>query len=308
MTTRIGHSLGAMRRLIQMLPSRVFIYVEGRDVDPNFYSRLLGPICSDRGLPYEIIIADRVVGGGGGGGKTVLIRLLNYLRLKNSLIDRSSGISKLVMFYLDKDTDDIFRKKCRSNHLVYTVHYCVENHLFIEGDLISSIATAGSVDVQLVRRRIANLNTWRRGAAVAWRNWIVLCLVAQRLRISGQASYSANHDTVNSKVNPPNLAACELDLQTRSALNATQFAEMVNWARRRVDRVIHDGTHDLLFKGKWYVHFALNELNQIATTHGPVNQNGANHRLVGSLVSTIRFDEQWAEHYKEPFRRAIASL
>jgi hypothetical protein len=306
MTTRVGHSVKAMRRLMQMLGRRVFIYVEGRDLDPYFYSRLCEAICVERGLAYEIIVADRIAGAG--GGKSILIRLFEYLRRKRMLIDRSGPASKLVMFYLDKDTDDVFRKMRKSEHVVYTPHYCVENHLFCEGELLASIANAGSVDLGLVRRRIPDPVLWRRNAAVQWRNWLVLCLVAQRLSLGGPASYSVNHEGVNSRVNTANLITCQGDLQTRSGLPAHQFGLMITWARNRVDRSISAGEHDRIFKGKWYVVFALDELEQIALTDGPINLNGAKDRLVGSLIATLQFDAPWAERYKEPLRRAIGVL
>jgi hypothetical protein len=289
-----------------MSGKRVFIYVEGRELDPDFYSRLCREICVNQGLAYEIIVADRV--NGVGGGKGILIRLFEYIRKKGALIDRSGAISKLVMFYLDKDTDDIFRRKRKSGHVVYTTHYCVENHLFCEGELLASIATGGSVDLDLVRNRILDPIQWRRNAAVRWRDWIVLCLTAQKLRLGGEASYQVNHDTVDARVNPANLIMCQVDLETRSGKSVGQFNRIITWARNLVDNSISLGEHDRIFKGKWYVVFGMHELDQIALTNGPINLNGARDRLIGSLIATLRFDEPWAEHYKEPLRRAIAAL
>ncbi len=306
MTTRVGHSLGAMRRLVQMSGKRVFIYVEGRDLDPEFYSRVCKEICIEKGLPYEVIVADRVAGGG--GGKGILTLLFEYLRRKGALVDRTGLNSKLVMFYVDKDTDDLFRKKRRSRHIVYTSCFCVENHLFREGKLLASIATGGSVDLELVRLRIPDPIQWRRNAAVKWRNWIALCLTAQRLRVGGEASFSVNHETIDAKVNPANLVAWQADLQARSGKPPRQFDRIIKWARKIVDTSISIGDHDRVFKGKWYVVFAMHELDQIALTNGPINRNGAKDRLIGSLIATMRFDKPWAEHYKDPLRRAIDTL
>jgi hypothetical protein len=306
MTTRVGHSLGAMRRLVQMTGKRVFIYVEGRDLDPNFYSRLCSEICIERGLDYEIVVADRVAGGG--GGKGILTLLFEYLRRRGALIDRTGPTSKLVMFYLDKDTDDLFGKKRRSGHVVYTSCFCMENHLFCEGELLSSIAIGGSVDLGLVRNRIPDPIQWRRNAAVRWRDWITLCLTAQKLRLGGEASFSVNHDTCDARVNPANLALCQADLQTRSGKPPADFNRIIAWARNIVDRSITLGENDRFFKGKWYAVFAMHELEQIALANGPINRNGAKDRLIGSLIATTRFDTPWAEHYKDPLRLAIDAL
>jgi hypothetical protein len=289
-----------------MSGGRVFIYVEGRDLDPDFYGRLFRAICLEQGLAYDIIVADRIAGGG--GGKGVLIRLFEYLRDRGALVDRSGPAPKLVMFYVDKDTDDVFRRKRKSNHVVYTSYYCLENHLFCEGDLLPSIATAGSVDLQLVRNRIADPVQWRRNAANRWREWIVLCLTAQKLHLGGEASYSVAHVTVDARVNPANLVACRADLQARSGMPAGQFDQIIAWARNRVSESISLGEHDRIFKGKWYVVFVQHELDQIGLAHGPINRNGAIDRLIGSLIATLPYNEPWAEHYKEPLRRAIGAL
>jgi hypothetical protein len=307
MTARIQHSLGAMRRLIQMTATRVTIYVEGRDLDPEFYSRICGTICVDHGLSYEIVVADRIASTGG-GGKGVLLSLFQYLRKRGTLIDRTGPISKVVMFYVDKDTDDVFRTKRRSAHLVYTSGYCAENHLFCNGDLLSSIATAGSVDLGIVRNRIADPALWRKNAATRWRGWIALCLTAHKYRLGGRSSYSVDHDTIASRVNVPNLAVCQTDLQVRSGATANDFIQVMNWAKSKVDAAIRLGEHDLIFKGKWYAVFVMYELDQINLTNGPINRNGAKDRLIGSLMATLSFNDAWAEHYKEPLRRAISAM
>ncbi len=307
MTSRVGHSLGAMRRLMQLSRNRVFIYVEGRDLDPYFYGCICGPICNQHGLRYEIIVADRI--SGGGGGKSIIIRLFEYLRGKGALLDRTGPVSKLAMFYVDKDTDDVFRCRRKSGHIVYTTHYCAENHLFCDGDLCAGIAAAGSVDLGIVRARITDPAQWRRISAVQWRDWIVLCLAAHKLRLRGPVSYSANHSSTISAVNPANLIMCRADLQTRSGLPVTDFNRILRWAEALVDRSIHLGTHDRLFKGKWYVYFVLYELDQIERAHhSPINRNGAKDRLMGSLSATVPFNDTWAERYKEPLQLAIEAL
>jgi hypothetical protein len=305
MTTRLGHSLGAMRRLVQMTATRVTIYVEGRVLDPDFYGRVCGPVCSAQNLPYEIIIGDRIAGG---GGKGILIKLFEYMRGKKALIDRTGAHPKLVMFYLDKDTDDIFRKKRRSDHLVYSSMYCIENHLYCDGDLVSSIATGGSVDSQVVSARIPDPIQWRKSAAIRWQEWIALCLAAQKLGLGGAASYGVDHSSIDSRVNPANLAVCRTDLQSRSGRSAVQLNRVIAWAQKKADSLIRLGEHDQVFKGKWYAVFAMHEFDQMALSIGPINHNGAKDRLIGSLVATLRIDEPWAEHYKDPLRRAIGGL
>jgi hypothetical protein len=304
--SRLGHSIGGMRRLFQLSGVRVTICVEGRDLDENFYSRICGPICSEQGLQYEIVVADRI--GGSGGGKGKLTRLFEHLRRNGALLDHSGTVSKLVMFYLDKDTDDIFRTRRRSDHIVYTSNYCAENHLYCDGDLIGGIAAAGSIDPQIVQNRILDCTRWRRNSVVQWRAWIELCLIAQKLRIGARASYSVNHATVTSNVNVTNLATCLTDLQVRSGLATHQFNTLRTWAANLVNRSFRNGQHDRIFKGKWYSVFTTHEVQEIGRLHPPINLNGATERLVGYLSATLKLDAPWTEHYKTPLRRRIAAM
>jgi hypothetical protein len=134
---------------MQMSQEHVYIFVEGRDLNPHVYGQICAPLCKAAGKPHEVVIADRIAGGG--GGKTVLKQLFGFLRDNKSLLDRSTKVAKLAMFYLDKDVDDLFGALIASDHVVYTPYYNIENHLFHEGDLVSSIAIGGSIDADLIQ-------------------------------------------------------------------------------------------------------------------------------------------------------------
>lgn len=291
---------------MQLSRTQTFLFVEGRDLDPDIYGRICGPVCRDLGKTYEIVVADRIVGDG--GGKGILTHFFEHLRDNGSLVDRSQADAKLAMFYLDKDVDDILHALRASDHVVYTVHYCIENHLFAEGDFVSSLATAGSIDVGVIGPRVPNPLLWRSTSALCWREWVALCILARKLSLSYPASY-----TLSSPINIPadsatdaaRLAACVARMEAGSGLAPADFQRKLAAAYRLVDVIYRRANHDLVFKGKWYWLFALRELE---LAYPIFNRNGAQDRLFGSLIATINFDGPWVQHFRAPLRDALARL
>lgn len=292
---------------MQLSANQVFIFVEGRDLDPDVYSRICSPLCRAVGKSDEIVIADRIAGAG--GGKGVLTRFFEFLENNASLVDRSQPNTKLAMFYLDKDVDEMFRRLRSSPHVVYTHHYSIENHLFAQGDLISSLAIAGSIDIELLRLRITDPRSWRAGAAQSWVDWVALCLVAAKLHMAHPVSYALRASEINTPVDSPvdqtALTALVATMQVRSGLGAVAFQRKLSAAYRLVNTVYGRREHDTLFKGKWYVAFAIRALELTATIF---NRNGAADRLFGALIATVNFDGAWVEHFRQPLRDALASM
>lgn len=311
MNLRTGHTQNAIKRLIQMSRIQVFIFVEGRDLDPNVYSRICGSVCRNAGKSYEIVVADRITGSG--GGKGILTRCFEHLRDVDSLLDRSeTGYPKLVMFYLDKDADDIFRKLRTSPHVVYTRCYSIENHLFVEGNLVSSFATAGAIDVELVRNRFPDGSPpWCGKSATMWKEWIALCLIARRLSLTRPASYSIGLSRINVPPNSPTellrLEECIEEMAHESGLQKVDLVRQIKAATRLINTIFNKNRHDLVFKGKWYVAFALCEI-ELASSGHPFDRHGLADRLFGALISTTNFDDPWVEHFRQPLRAALATL
>lgn len=306
MKPRTAHSFGGMRRYLQQSRTQVFIFVEGRDLDPQVYGAICASVCANSGKSYEIVIADRI--NGAGGGKGILTDLHQYLAANNSLVDRTQAQAKLVMIYLDKDVGDLLKTLKLSAHIVYTTQHCIENHLFIEGDFVRSLATAGSLDLNLVRARVADANGWRNRSANCWREWVALCILAEKLSLSHPATYrraSTLNNPADSPTDPGALAACVAEMEARSGLSHDEFGRKLAAANRIVSTLNQRGGHDLVFKGKWYTYFALRELELTAPLF---NRNGAPDRLMGSLIATTNFDGQWVEHFRKPLRDALAAL
>jgi hypothetical protein len=130
--SRLTHSLAGYRRAMQMSRTQIFAFVEGQ-TDPYFYDKICEAVCQPSTVSYEIRRAQELPGGT--GGKVALLALYDYLRRMSSLLDNFKGKTTGVLIFLDKDVDDLLRIQRRSEHIVYTKYYDLENHLFIHGNL-----------------------------------------------------------------------------------------------------------------------------------------------------------------------------
>jgi hypothetical protein len=91
---------------------------------------------------------------------------------------------------MDKDLDDLQRKKKRSPHVVYTEHYDVQNYIFLHGNLVKGAASAASVDPVKLSAEMQDPAKWCLNRAKLSRGWIALCLQVMKDYISCEANYS----------------------------------------------------------------------------------------------------------------------
>jgi hypothetical protein len=151
--TRLAHSFSAYLRYMQMSSRPLFVFVEGKRTDPHFYGEICGSVCRTSEISYRICRSRELANGH--GGKQTLISFFEYLRRKCALVHAFKGKSTGVLFFLDKDVDDLLRTQRRSPHVVYTRYYDVENHIFREADLIRAAAASASLDQQEVLLGVA---------------------------------------------------------------------------------------------------------------------------------------------------------
>jgi hypothetical protein len=294
---------------MQMSKDQLFVFVEGRDIDPYFYARLCRPVCDEFGKSLEVVIADRLLGRG--GGKNVLIQFFKFLQSNGALSDRSYGVTKAAFFFLDKDVDDLFKRAIQSPHITYTRFYCVENHLFVHGNIQTSIAVAATLDPGPIQRQIPDASAWRQAVARMWVDWLALCLVAKRLSLTASASYSrarsAVNDPIDAPTDPAQFAGCVAAMKARTTMPANGFDRLLDAAANFADRTIGANDADKIFKGKWYVAFSEREASA-AGGRVPFNRNGFGDRLIAALLTTIDFDDPWTDHFRQPLRRLLSAL
>jgi hypothetical protein len=308
MSPPLRHDLLALARAMQVSKTQVFLFTEGHENDPYFYSKICEAVCSPAGISYEHRSVREVPPGA--GGKNAVIAFFKYLRRKQLLVNDFKGKRTAVVFFLDKDIDDILGTRLKSLHVVYTKYYDVENHLFAAADLAEVAAAAGSFDKARIAGAIGNSDDWRARNAALWKDWIKLCVFAKKRKIRSEQNYG-----VTSRINdPPNrpadaaeLAARLAQLQAATGLPANKFRRAFARVSKLVENLFAEGSHDIVFKGKWYATLLDAEIRDIAAGRPSSDQN-LTGRLLTGLALTVRFDDPWAEYFRTAIGRVLGLL
>ena len=301
---RPQHSLSGFRSYVRMSTHSVFVLVEGKNIDPFFYSSIVKQVCEGAGVTCEIIRSDFVTGT---GGKKTLVDLYKYLESVGSLAHQVENGHKLCVFYLDKDVDDVFCKAIPSNHVVYTPYYCVENTLFMQGKLVLAAAAAASLDPADIEARIPDPVTWRQQMAELWKEFLVLSLLSLKLKVNSACHYACMASPLNipaeTPTNMPRAIEVKTELEASSGLSPQKFDFRLRALRRYVERHYRNGRHDILFNGKWYLELLRREIG--LSRDAGAHHNPSNLALISALSTSLDFSAEWTEHFRQPLRNLL---
>lgn len=304
---RLRRSYAGYLRSMQISSTDLFVFVEGKKSDPYFYANICATT-PNLHVRYEICTAQQLPGAS--GGKQCLLNFFSFLRQRNLLILSLGGQKTTCIFFLDKDVDDLQHKKMRSQHVVYTEHYDVQNYIFMHGDLLTGAASAASVDPGRLRSELNNATTWCLRIAIMWREWICLCLRALEDDISCEANYSVLSRIQTRPCGPTDAgryAAKTHTLARRCGLPVDIFRQRLASTLKKVDRYFARGQHHRLFKGKWFATVLADDIDRIMAGQ-PYDNHGLVNRLTYCVAATLDFTEPWAEHFKTPMSDVVAML
>jgi len=290
-----------------MAKTSLYIFVEGH-MDRCIYDQMLDSVCKEKKMAYEIVLASDIEGLS--GGKKGLLDFFDYLRKNGSLVDSFEEKKTVSLFYMDKDVDDFKRSQKKSEHIIYTELYEIENYLFKYGELISSVATACSLSRLEVRLHLKGGEEWRRKAANTWRDWVCLCAFSCVHNIICSGNYRMRKSPVNSNrgygaTDKVLYKEYLQQLKRKSALNNEQFTGILDDMIKKIVRNYEKDEHDRVFKGARYFDHLKKDMQKIE-----INTQYDNKDLDGkvrvALIHTLDFDGKWTEHFKAPLRRMIS--
>jgi len=294
---RPGHSLEGFLRLVQLADPTLVVMVEGRQVDANFFGRVCEEVCNLRGTTYEIYTSDSI----GGGGKPRLLALFERLRAIGGLDTITGGKRTAFLFFMDRDSDHFFGRLLSSAHINYTQHYCVENDLFLHGDLVTAIAAAASVD----RRKLNKLLGTRPGLfqeiSARLRRWVVLCLLSEHLGVHHRVRY---HTVPEFDFDEERAEVALGEIADLAGISRSVARAQHDTLRDKVLELEAGGRIDTVLKGKWYPYMFDQLLRE--RLHG-TNWQSAKfpQRLTAALLASLDFGAPWADVYRAGVARLL---
>jgi hypothetical protein len=302
---RLHHSPEGFIKLLQMSRYAIFAFVEGH-VDRYFYGRVCEIGLQGRQEGYFVYRSSELPWQG--GGKNTLLQFFSFARDRGFLCSDFQNKRTGLVFFLDKDIDDLVGTQVVNDHLIYTRYYELENHLFRSGKVTEACAGSACLDLGLVRNEMGNETDWIVGAARQWKEWTMLCYFAKKQNINCTCNYGSNSDINIGQNGEVDMAAYRnhvAELELGSSVSREEFQALLRAIGAEVDGYYASSQWDRIFRGKWYAACLQGQVKRIARVHEitPIHVNI--DTFTRALAASVDYSAQWVGLFLQPFRQFL---
>jgi len=302
---RLNHTYLAFVRLMQMSQKSVFAFVEGKGIDSFIYGPICKQVCNILNIDYRLCLPHMIEPGT--GGKDSILAFHDFLYKNSALNTKFKDKVTIVVFFVDKDIDDLLRKKKSSKNIIYTKYYDIENHIYLAGDLTKGCSAASCVDQNVISHLFNDSYEWCSSVSKRWIKWVSMCIFSKKYNVHSQCNYGLpsliNIDCYE-KIDKIKYRNVLNELQIKSEFDSTKFRKKFRNIEKNVLKKYKNGKQDEIFKGKWYSKFMSHEMKIILDTKD-YNSSGLDNRLTGCIASTLDFSGQWSDYFKEKLTELI---
>lgn len=308
--SRLSFTSAAFRQRLRMSKdARIFLVVEGQNLDRWFYDKTLRADSSLKRLGFKIYPAAslaRELGERALGGRRGVLAVYDRLRQVKALTFGSGSTKRTVMFCLDADHDRIVNRIRRSPHVTYTqlpdaeaqlLQNC-ESHALFSALLSLPDSESGAVE--------KTLGDWRLNYAQACREWFIWCHIAHQFPNRGMPQ--ADTPPQLTKRHPVTLNQTKL-AKLRQSITATigsnsQLAIAEKLATDRIDQLLRNGRHSQLLKGKWILPYLADLLNGYAKSNG-CEAPSSGPVVLAACKGVADFSNGWAKYFNGRIKRIL---
>ncbi|MFE2418227.1 hypothetical protein [Streptomyces hokutonensis] len=309
---RLSYTRQAFARRVMISRDRLFIVVEGIDLDSPFYDR----ICSSSGkiedAGYQVWLAQQIKAsdeGNGASGKTAVLAHFDHFKKRKQLsFTSTNGEIRSIAFMMDRDNEDITGGSRRSQHAIYTEMFDVEAEIFFRGKDSKALSTALSLDMKSADHLAAHLGDWIADLAVIWRDWIEWCCIAKATGARCGVGFS-KESTINvpkyGPVDPATQAREAATVARRAVCEPADFARKQLSISRRVANRHAKGEAAKTVRGKWLPFYLIYLIGQYFG-NSPYVYQGFTTIAARMYLDACDFSEDWVSYYQTRLEKLIS--
>lgn len=291
----------AYSRLVLTSPRALHIVVEGKRHDCAYYGKIAESSALIVEREYFVTRVDRIYTT---GGKDGVLAVFASMKKLGHLVQRSSLGARVAVFVLDRDAEAINGGSKRNPHVFYTSGYDAESDILVNGESGPALTAAVGLAPVDARDLSKILGNWQEDAAHEWREWLVLCVIAARLKLESRAGFARR---CVSESDLASLVSTRAELKRRSRLSSSDFATLETEVQRKFTYAFQKGKGHTLVKGKWLPAY----LSQRIVTHFPTggcpDLNDFEKRVVSSYLGALDARQPWADRYRGAWEQLLKS-
>lgn len=176
--SRPQRTFKSMLRRLEMTHEDLCIFVEGR-LDLAVVQRVAASHGQLSEFAATVFRSDEIEAEDESQGKWLLLELHDYLKSAERLA-RVNSRNSTVLFCVDKDQDDILRKRHDSRYVLYTAAYNMEAEIFYQSLSVDLVAASLQLKLSEVPHYCGSGKEAIAHIAKRIERWIIFCLLCAR--------------------------------------------------------------------------------------------------------------------------------
>ena len=278
---------------------RLFMVVEGPDVDPVFYSELLNAMPDPVARASRVVPIDEIGSRGEvspAGGRISALAAFEHWRSRGLLVQQNSNGRNAIMVAVDNDLEIDEPALLAEPHLLPTVARDVEGEIISNCDLAAAFRRLAFVDHPTAEPLAEAAREFIGRVAENWKLWVLIGMISRFAASGGEVSWCGS-SLINTRDDPPDTGKTNTMIaKLRALFKPSEFDALAfHTAGRFVERTAERGSWSVL-KGKWLVplliQWLVTERPELASKKSELKAS-----CLRTLLAAMDFSAGWTRPY-----------